>query len=67
MYFPLIQFSWVKTLSFEKDPITTLDRYIRKLRTREIASLNVQWKRCSIDEETWVTQFNRCATYPQLF
>ena len=33
-----------KNLSYEDEPVASLDREIRKLRSREIASIKVQWK-----------------------
>ena len=31
-------------LTFEEEPIAILNRHVRKLRTKEIASVKVQWK-----------------------
>ncbi|XP_015075341.1 uncharacterized protein LOC107019330 [Solanum pennellii] len=33
-----------QNLTFEKEPVTILDRQVRKLRSKEIASVKVQWK-----------------------
>ena len=54
-------------LAFEEEPIAILDRQIRKLRTKEIASGKVQWKHQSVGEETCETQSDMRARYPQLF
>ncbi|XP_069145628.1 uncharacterized protein [Solanum lycopersicum] len=43
-------------LIFEEEPITILDRHVRKLRTKEIASVKVQWKHRSVGETTWETE-----------
>ncbi|XP_060210521.1 uncharacterized protein LOC132637457 [Lycium barbarum] len=43
-------------LSYEEDPITILDRQVRKLRSKEIASIKVQWKHLHIKETTWETE-----------
>ena len=43
-------------LTFEEEPIAILDRQIRKLRTKEIASVKVQWKHRSVGEATWETE-----------
>ena len=40
-------------LTFEEEPIAILDRQVRKLRTKEIASVKVQWKHRSVREATW--------------
>ena len=42
-------------LTFEEEPIAILDRQIRKLRTKEIASVKVQWKHRSVGKATWET------------
>ncbi|XP_069146933.1 uncharacterized protein [Solanum lycopersicum] len=39
-------------LTFEEEPIAIFDRQIRKLRTKEIASMKVQWKHQSAREES---------------
>ena len=54
-------------LTFEEDPIAILDRQIRKLRTKEIASVKVQWKHRSVGEATWETESDMRARYTQLF
>ena len=54
-------------LTFEEEPIAILDRQIQKLRTKEIASVKVQWKHRSMGEATWEIESNMCAKYPQLF
>ncbi|XP_069145428.1 uncharacterized protein [Solanum lycopersicum] len=54
-------------LTFEEEPIAIFDRQIRKLRTKEIASVKVQWKHRSVEEATWETEFDMRARYPQLF
>ena len=40
-------------LSYEEEHVVILDREIRKLRSREIASIKVQWKNRPIEEATW--------------
>ena len=54
-------------LTFEEEPIAILDRQVRKLRTKEIASVKVQWKHRSVREATWETESDMHAKYPQLF
>lgn len=51
-------------LTFEEEPIAILYRRVRKLRTKEISSVKVQWKNRSVGEATWETQSNMRATYP---
>ena len=42
-----------ENLSYEEDPVAILDREVRKLRSREIASVKVQWKNRPVEESTW--------------
>ncbi|XP_059306424.1 uncharacterized protein LOC132057851 [Lycium ferocissimum] len=43
-------------LSNEEEPISILDREVRKLRSKEIASVKVQWKNHPVQESTWETE-----------
>ncbi|XP_047260340.1 uncharacterized protein LOC124893359, partial [Capsicum annuum] len=43
-------------LSYEEEPATILERDIRKLRTKDIASVKVQWKNRPIEEDNWETK-----------
>ena len=54
-------------LTYEEEPIAILDRQIRKLSTKELVSVKVQWKHQSVGEETCETQSDMRARYPQLF
>ncbi|XP_055814137.1 uncharacterized protein LOC129883520 [Solanum dulcamara] len=54
-------------LTFEEEPIAILERQVRKLRTKEIDSVKVQWKHHSVGEATWKTEADMRARYPQLF
>ncbi|XP_025883841.2 adenylate isopentenyltransferase 5, chloroplastic-like [Solanum lycopersicum] len=54
-------------LTFEEEPIDILDRHVRKLRTKEIASVKVQWKYRSVEEATWETESDMSARYPHIF
>ena len=53
-------------LTFEEEPIDIMDRQVRKLRTKELVSVKVQWKHRSVREATWETQSDMRAKYPQL-
>ena len=39
-----------ENLSYEEEPVAILDREIRKLRSREIASIKVQWKNRPVEQ-----------------
>ena len=54
-------------VTYEEEPIAILDRQIRKLRTKELVSMKVQWKHRSVREATWETESDMRARYPQLF
>ena len=41
-----------QNLTFEEEPIIILDRQIRKLRSKEIASVKVQWKNHLVEKAT---------------
>ncbi|XP_055822088.1 uncharacterized protein LOC129890587 [Solanum dulcamara] len=54
-------------LAYEEEPVAILGRLVRKLRTKEIASVKVQWRHQSIGEATWELESNMRARYPHLF
>ncbi|XP_060182354.1 uncharacterized protein LOC132612022 [Lycium barbarum] len=55
-----------ENLSYEEGLIDILDREVRNLRSKEIASVKVQWKNRPVQEATWETEFDICNKYPQL-
>ncbi|XP_010314392.1 uncharacterized protein [Solanum lycopersicum] len=54
-------------LTFEEESTTMLDRKIRKLRSKKIASVTVHWKNRPVEEATWETKSDMKSRYPQLF
>ncbi|KAK4710921.1 hypothetical protein R3W88_005434 [Solanum pinnatisectum] len=56
-----------KDLQYEEEPIVILDRDVRKLRTKEIKFMKVQWKHRPFEEATWETKRDMRDKYPQLF
>ena len=56
-----------ENLTYEKEPVDILDREIHKLRSREIASINVQWKNRLVEESTWEKEADMRERYPHLF
>ena len=56
-----------ENLSYEEEPVSILDREVRKLRSREIASINVQWKNRLVEEATWEKEADMREKYPYLF
>ena len=56
-----------ENLSYEEEPVAILDREVRKLRSREIASIKVQWKNRPVEESTWEKVADMQERYPHLF
>ncbi|WMV45574.1 hypothetical protein MTR67_038959 [Solanum verrucosum] len=56
-----------KHLQYEEEPVAILDCDVRKLRTKEIMSVKVQWKHHPVEEATWETGKDMRDKYPQLF
>ena len=51
----------------EVQPETIVDRQVRKLRSKNIASVKVKWKGHSIEEATWELKDKMREEYPHLF
>ncbi|XP_069149236.1 uncharacterized protein [Solanum lycopersicum] len=49
------------------EPIAILDREVRKLRSKDIASIKVQWKDRPVEESTWESEVDMKERYPRLF
>ena len=56
-----------ENLSYEEEPVAILDREIRKSRSREIASIKVQWKNRPVEESTWEKEADMQERYPHIF
>ncbi|XP_069145658.1 uncharacterized protein [Solanum lycopersicum] len=56
-----------ENLSYEEEPFAILDREVRKLRSKEITSIKVQWKNRPIEESTWESEVDMQERYPRLF
>ncbi|WMV55711.1 hypothetical protein MTR67_049096 [Solanum verrucosum] len=56
-----------KDLQYEEEPIAILDRDVRKLRTKNIRFVKVQWKHRPVEAATWETERDMRNKYPQLF
>ena len=55
-----------ENLSYEEEPVAILDREVRKLRSRDIASIKVQWKNRPVEEATWEKEADMRENYPHL-
>ncbi|XP_070023255.1 uncharacterized protein [Nicotiana sylvestris] len=56
-----------KQLSYEETPIVILDRQVRRLRTKDIASVKVLWRNNNVEEITWEAEEDIKSIYPYLF
>jgi len=54
-------------LSYEEIPVAILDRQVRKLRNKEIASVKVLWRNQQVEEATWEAEEEMRKKYPHLF
>jgi len=54
-------------LSYKEIPIAILDRQVRKLRNKEIASVNVLWRNQQVEKATWEAKNEMKKKYPHLF
>ncbi|XP_070015226.1 uncharacterized protein [Nicotiana sylvestris] len=54
-------------LTYEEVPIEILDRQVRKLRTKDIASVKVLWSNHDSKEATWEVEEDMRKKYPYLF
>ncbi|KAF3622611.1 putative membrane-bound transcription factor site-2 protease-like [Capsicum annuum] len=55
------------SLSYEEESVEILDCQVRKLRSKEIASVKVLWRKQKIEEATWESEDDIRARYPNLF
>ncbi|XP_070010114.1 uncharacterized protein [Nicotiana sylvestris] len=54
-------------LTYDMEPVAILDRHVRKLRSKNIASVTVHWRSQPVDEATWETEQKMRRSYPHLF
>ncbi|WMV25256.1 hypothetical protein MTR67_018641 [Solanum verrucosum] len=55
------------SLSYEEIPVQILDRQVRRLRTKEVASIKVLWRNQFVEEATWEAEEDMKKRYPHLF
>jgi len=53
-------------VTYEVQPETIVDRQVKKLRSKDIASVKVKWKGHSIEEATWELEDKMREEYPHL-
>uniref|UniRef100_A0A1S4D076 Tf2-1-like SH3-like domain-containing protein n=1 Tax=Nicotiana tabacum TaxID=4097 RepID=A0A1S4D076_TOBAC len=54
-------------LSYEEEPITIVDRQVRKLRSKEILFVKVLWRNHIVEEAMWEVEDAMRVKYPHLF
>ncbi|XP_019236001.1 PREDICTED: uncharacterized protein LOC109216316 [Nicotiana attenuata] len=54
-------------LAYDEIPVAFLDRQVRKLRNKEIASVKVLWRNQQVEEATWEAEEVMKKKYPYLF
>ncbi|XP_019260210.1 PREDICTED: uncharacterized protein LOC109238236 [Nicotiana attenuata] len=54
-------------LTYDEEPVEILDRQIRRLRTKDIASVKVLWRNHGVEEATWEVEEDMKIRYPHLF
>ncbi|XP_069143357.1 uncharacterized protein [Solanum lycopersicum] len=55
------------SLSYEDVPVEILDRRVRRLRNKEVASVKVLWRSQSVEGDTWEEEAPMKAKYPYLY
>ncbi|WMV32472.1 hypothetical protein MTR67_025857 [Solanum verrucosum] len=55
------------SLSYEEILVQIVDRQVRKLRTKEVASVKVLWRNQFVEEATWEAEEDMKKIYPYLF
>ncbi|XP_055803849.1 uncharacterized protein LOC129872917 [Solanum dulcamara] len=64
---PLVNVEVNESLSYEEVPVEILDQKVRKLRNKEVASINVLWRNQEFEGVTWEAEANIISQYPHLF
>ena len=57
----------MEDLTYEEVPIAILDRQVKKMRNKEIASVKVCWRNRQREEITWEAEEAMKSKYPHLF
>ena len=64
---PLESVAVKDSLSYEDVPVEILDRQVRRLRNKEVASVKVLWRIQSVEGATWEEAAAMKAKYPYLY
>ncbi|XP_070019687.1 uncharacterized protein [Nicotiana sylvestris] len=61
---PIKDVQVTEDLSYEEVPVAILDRQVRKLRTKDVASVKVLWRNKNMEEMTWEAEEEMKSKYP---
>ncbi|XP_075076929.1 uncharacterized protein LOC142163527 [Nicotiana tabacum] len=64
---PIEDIQVTENLSYEEILVAILDRQIRKLQTKEVASVKVLWRSNNVEDLTWEAEEDMKSRYPHLF
>ena len=64
---PLDMVNVEENLSYEEVPVEILDRQVKRLRNKEIASVKVLWGNQLVESATWEAEADMMKRYPYLF
>ncbi|WMV25371.1 hypothetical protein MTR67_018756 [Solanum verrucosum] len=64
---PLESVAVKESLNYEEVPVEILDRQVRRLRNKEVASMKVLWRTQFVERATWEVEAAMMAKYPHLF
>ncbi|WMV50642.1 hypothetical protein MTR67_044027 [Solanum verrucosum] len=56
-----------ENLSYEEVSVEILDRQFKKLRNKEVASVNVMWRNQLVEGSTWEAEADMMSRHPHLF
>ncbi|XP_059298389.1 uncharacterized protein LOC132051129 [Lycium ferocissimum] len=65
--FPVDDIQVTEQLSYDEQPVSILDRRVRRLRTKEVPSVKVLWRNNNREEMTWEAEDKMKQKYPHLF
>jgi len=66
-HIPLEEIDLQPDISYEERPVAILDRSERKLRSKVVPLVRVQWGHHIVDESTWEREEDMQEQYPELF
>jgi hypothetical protein len=56
-----------ENLTYEEVPVEILDRQVKRLRNKEVASVKVLWRNQQVESATWEAETDMIKRYPYLF